>query len=471
MAVGPALPLADGASTSHRAVAREGGFPRWPWMLLTALVLGPLSVALLVWVERINDRQIMHFALANTVMDFRIRVALAQLWIGKITIAANPRLDQARAADDLREVARLARLLLNGGESEYGLIASPLRELSLRRRAQDLERLVSEWETLTTERIRRAREGQEGSALEAQSDRIANELQARAAELERLVETDQASDIVRSRRLFYGLLVFWSCILAASATSLLHAERQRRSAEASLRLGHDQLERRVAERTRELRSVNSQLLTAQETERRRISTELHDDLGHSLIMMKFRCGLIARGLRDDHDAVQQECQALAQFIDHTIEDVRRLSRDLRPSVLEELGLSAALRWLVESCRREGHTVREAIGEVDHLLSRHAQVVLYRIVQQALANAGKHSEARNVWLRVEWQRDRLSFVVEDDGRGFDIDEVSMRHAGEKGLGLATMRERTWMLGGSLEIWSEVGAGTRITVTVPVEEGWA
>jgi signal transduction histidine kinase len=228
---------------------------------------------------------------------------------------------------------------------------------------------------------------------------------------------------------------------------------------------------RVAERTTELRHLSARLLTAQETERKRISTELHDELGHSLILMKFRSGLIAKELRDDQSAAREECRTLSGFIDQTIEDVRRLSRDLRPSVLEELGLSAALRWLADNCGRNGHTVEASIADVDPLLSADAQVILYRIIQQALTNASKHSAARHVALSVERRGDRLSFVVEDDGKGFDVNEAVMRSPAERGLGLATMQERAWMLGGSLSVRSEKGKGTRITLGVPLQKGKA
>jgi signal transduction histidine kinase len=97
------------------------------------------------------------------------------------------------------------------------------------------------------------------------------------------------------------------------------------------------------------------------------------------------------------------------------------------------------------------------------------VVLYRIIQQALTNAGRHAEAGHVSLLVDRQGDQLSVVVADDGKGFDVSEVVMREPGERGLGLAIMQERARMLGGSLDIWSERGKGTRITLGVPVHNG--
>jgi two-component system NarL family sensor kinase len=156
-----------------------------------------------------------------------------------------------------------------------------------------------------------------------------------------------------------------------------------------------------------------------------------------------------------------------QLIDMAIDDIRRLARDLRPSVLEELGLSAALNWLLDNCiRRDQTTVAASIVDVDRLIAPDAQVVLYRIVQEALTNVAKHSQATHVSLRGDRQGDRLSFVVEDNGKGFDATGALTGTVSERGLGLATMRERARMIGGSLTVWSEARKGTRIAFDVPV-----
>jgi len=456
-----------GGGANEKRTRTEAIWGLWYWMPATVFALGLLSMALLVWNKQIKRRQVENFVFANAVMDLRIKAATSHVMVEEVLSGGNIA-KMARALADLREATRLSEVLLNGGVCVNGLIAQPAEEPELRRRAESIRRLLAEWGTITRERMRTPEASGEGSALENRSDELADEVQRKAAEMESIIETDQVSDLIQSRRLFYGLFLAWSLIVVASTTALLRREHRRRDTEEALRSGKDELEMRVAERTTELRHLSARLLTAQETERRRISTELHDELGHSLILMKFRSGLIAKELRDDQSAAKEECRTLSGFIDRTIEDVRRLSRDLRPSVLEELGLSATLRWLVNNCRRDGHDVAASIGDVDPLVSREAQVVLYRIIQQALTNASKHSAARHVALSVERQGDWLSFVVEDDGKGFDVNEAVMRSPSERGLGLATMQERAWMLGGSLSVWSEKGKGTRITLGVPVPD---
>jgi signal transduction histidine kinase len=108
-------------------------------------------------------------------------------------------------------------------------------------------------------------------------------------------------------------------------------------------------------------------------------------------------------------------------------------------------------------------------DIDHLFSPRAHILLYRIFQEALTNIGKHSRASQMTISIKGQNGGISFLIEDDGIGFDVKEAAARDITTKGLGLTTLSERVRMLGGSLDIWSEQGNGTRITFTIPQEEG--
>jgi signal transduction histidine kinase len=153
-----------------------------------------------------------------------------------------------------------------------------------------------------------------------------------------------------------------------------------------------------------------------------------------------------------------------------IENARRLSRDLSPSILEDIGLTPALRWLVDSFVKNYQIpVALDIVDLDSLFPRDSQILIYRVFQEALANIGKHARAARVSAEVRREGRTVSFVIEDDGRGFDLRSARAREDPEKGLGLATMDERARMLGGSLEIESAVGKGTRVTLFIPLGRG--
>ena len=217
---------------------------------------------------------------------------------------------------------------------------------------------------------------------------------------------------------------------------------------------------------KQLRHLSAQLLTAQETERKRISRELHDELGQALSVMKLHINYIEKNLSEQQAELKQECERAVAYIDQVIENVRRLSKDLSPIILEDFGLSAAIRWLVSNfAKRYNIKVALDMTDIDAIISRDAHTSVYRIVQEALTNIGKHSQATNVSLTVREDTGVVWFSIEDDGIGFDAIATATNDVEERGLGLATMRGRARMLGGTLLVRAREENGTRISLSVP------
>jgi two-component system sensor histidine kinase UhpB len=221
------------------------------------------------------------------------------------------------------------------------------------------------------------------------------------------------------------------------------------------------------ESERRLRFLTTQLLTAQERERKRISMELHDELGQGLTALKLQIRAIQRGLGAGEKELQVDCTELLQYLDGVIDNVRRLSRDLSPAILEDLGLTSALRYLLDGVAKhlKVNPVIEIEG-LDDLFPAEAQIIIYRIFQECLTNISKHAEAKEVSLWIREKDQQVSLIIEDNGKGFDVGEVLGRDATRRGLGLAALDERARMLGGALKIRSRAGAGTRITCNIPV-----
>jgi two-component system, NarL family, sensor histidine kinase UhpB len=241
-----------------------------------------------------------------------------------------------------------------------------------------------------------------------------------------------------------------------------------------LKMGIDITERKRAEEALkesedQLRRLSAQILSAQEAERSRISKELHDELGQALTLIKLRIGSISRKLRKDQAQLHDLCNLNLSYIDEVIKNVRRMSRDLSPMILEDLGLTTALRRLANDfADASGVKLKMDIADVDHLFLPAYNIEFYRIVQETLTNISKHSEANNVSLAVQLQDGQVRFSIEDDGKGMEVKPAKVKEGCHTGLGLVTIRERVRMFGGKLELDSGKGRGTRVSFFIPVEK---
>ncbi|MBI4271456.1 MAG: HAMP domain-containing protein [Candidatus Rokubacteria bacterium] len=234
------------------------------------------------------------------------------------------------------------------------------------------------------------------------------------------------------------------------------------------RLGHfrDELRRRDEARGRLL----DQIITAQEEERRRIARELHDETGQSLTSLAL--GLASITQSRDLDAVHARAGELRALAVRTLDEVHNLSRGLRPSILDDLGLVPALeRHLEEYETTRGLTVDLHARGLERRLPGPVEIAVYRIVQEALTNVAKHAEARAVSVLLERRDDSVRVIVEDDGHGFDAREVLASGDPDRRLGLHGMLERALLLGGSLTVESTPGRGTSVFASIPLAAGEA
>jgi signal transduction histidine kinase len=211
-----------------------------------------------------------------------------------------------------------------------------------------------------------------------------------------------------------------------------------------------------------------QIISAQEEERKRIARELHDETGQALASVMV-------GLRNVEEAtsaaeVHTRLADLRGVASATLESVRRLALELRPSVLDDLGLVAALRrYATEYTARFKIPVAvQIIGLDDWRLASEIETALYRIVQEALTNIAKYARATHVSVLLERRDGQINAIVEDNGCGFDAEQVLRTGAAENRLGLYGMRERAELIGGALTVESQTGCGTTVFVRVPVDE---
>jgi signal transduction histidine kinase len=194
--------------------------------------------------------------------------------------------------------------------------------------------------------------------------------------------------------------------------------------------------------------------------------EIHDALGQNLAVLKLQLDAISKRLRKDQGGLKEECHRSLEMINQIIDNARNLSRDLSPSIIQDLKLCRSLQWMLHDFETQTRIpCALEMDDVDDWFSLEQQVIIYRIFQEALRNIRKHAGAHRVSVSIEKRITETVFRIQDDGRGFDLAEVWNRHVAERSLGLAALDERSRMLGGVLDISTRKGKGTRITLTVP------
>ncbi|HOX58858.1 MAG TPA: response regulator [Candidatus Paceibacterota bacterium] len=266
------------------------------------------------------------------------------------------------------------------------------------------------------------------------------------------------------------------------------AETALRQAEANLQRERDQLDVRVRQRTGELseanralqgeiarreraeaahREVLRRLAAAEETERGRISRELHDRLGQDLTALKLGLQVVRKGYSCPPSQLQSAAQ-LELLADSLMRDIHRLAWELRPAALDDFGLEMALRrYADEWAGLSGVPVDfHSRGTTGSRLAPELETALYRITREALTNVFRHADARRVSVLLERRGDHVSLIIEDDGKGFEAAALFNASPTEGKLGLLGMQERARLVGGSVEIESNPGAGTTVFVRLPL-----
>ncbi len=260
----------------------------------------------------------------------------------------------------------------------------------------------------------------------------------------------------------------------AGALQARAAENERLIAEMQ-RLNAD-LEARVATRTRqlsisntrlvasqaELRRLSEELMRAIEQERTRISREIHDQLGQLLTAIKMELRSVERGLSRDPERASQRLGETLGLVDETIQTVRRISADLRPGILDDFGLAAAIEWQLEQFAKRTGAETAFDGEIDEeSVSVDLATAAFRIFQEALTNVARHAEATRVEVAMRTEDNSLILSVRDNGKGLHPDPQ------RRSFGVVGMRERARQFGGSVTLGDNPGGGTRVEVKIPLK----
>ncbi len=275
-----------------------------------------------------------------------------------------------------------------------------------------------------------------------------------------------------------------------SVVALTAETNERKRAEEELQRAHDELEKRVAERTAELsqalaelesevsvrkeaeerlRSLSVRLMTLQDDERRRIARDLHDTSGQTLAAIKMTGALIHQA-GASLPSMQQYLEDLAALTDTAIQEIRTTSYLLHPPLLDEVGIASAARWFVDGfAKRSGIQVRCDVPEKMERPPRNCELVLFRVLQESLTNVHRYAAASSASVQLRCEDGRIILAISDNGRGIPEERLErLRAAGaSEGVGIAGMRERVRELGGQLDLFSNQ-EGTTVSVAIPLSK---
>jgi signal transduction histidine kinase len=286
-------------------------------------------------------------------------------------------------------------------------------------------------------------------------------------QLDRLsdLRTEDINRIFLMQRIGVGLIVFLNLVfLAILGVRTVRHFYEREQHRAELTRQAQELERTVAERTEELSSLSTYLQTSTEREKSRLARDLHDELGGILTAAKIDASWLEGFASGADPEVQQRMQRLSASLDEAVEVKRRVIENLRPSLLDHLGLAAAVEWYVqETCQKaEVHCEVSVPEDMPHLPPE-VSIAVYRIVQESLTNAVKYAQAATIFVDLKHRPGWLELRVADDGIGIaDFEPQHMTH------GIAGMRQRARSLGGSFSLRTTPGEGTEVVASFPLKQ---
>lgn len=253
--------------------------------------------------------------------------------------------------------------------------------------------------------------------------------------------------------------------ILSHATGILYDNYRRREREIALENQRRNVEKELRHSQEQLRNLSSRFNAIVEEERTRISREIHDELGQLLTILKMELSWLKKRLPKKENLLRERTKSMAKLVDTTVQTLRKISTELRPGVLDDLGLTAAIEWQVQEF--QARTKLRCLLKVhpeEILLDPDRSTAVFRIFQETLTNIVRHANADEVMIRLEKTDDRLILEVKDNGKGITQSQIT----NSKSLGLLGIRERALLWGGTVQISGIPGKGTTVTVQIPLHQ---
>jgi signal transduction histidine kinase len=269
-----------------------------------------------------------------------------------------------------------------------------------------------------------------------------------------------------SQSIFIGSVNFGSTSPSAFSSEKVEIAREVAN-QMALALRNSELFEKLRMANQRLQLLNQKLLQAQETEKRNLARELHDEMGQALTALKIQLETVQSSLQES--VLIEKVNEGIQLVEKILKEIRNLSLDLRPSMLDDLGLFSALRWYASTrAQLGGFSLHFDCSPSSIDLSPETETVCFRVAQEALTNIVRHAGAKHVEIQLHTSNDEILLSIKDDGKGFDVQQKHAQTLAGENFGLLGMKERVSLAGGHLEIESEPNCGTEIRAHLPLNQ---
>jgi signal transduction histidine kinase len=437
-------------------------------VMVVFLVIGIVGFSFQKGLEMIT----VYAPLINADTEIKLNVSVAHMWVEEI-LAGDTTKEIDYVWKALDNADKNAWAMLKGGENA-GQVIIPLKDVEIQNIVKKVIQELAEFRDIAERRLSHRETSLTGSPIDYRYDKVYSAFTKNADQIKYRLTELIATDLQYFKATQYILMVVCFVIFVVTGIALYRFEYFRNRAVLALHQSNENLEleveehinteNRLIESKEQLRNLGHQLQTVREEEKAHIAREVHDELGQTLTALKMELGCLNHDLQSTSDETRSRIKGMNTLIDNTIQSVQRIATELRPQILDVLGLAEAVRWETsEFQKRTGIECDLHLPSSDIVLSREIKITVFRIFQETMTNIARHSGANKV--RVDLQMDKKQAILKilDNGRGIVASEIFNKNS----LGLLGIRERVHFLDGQFDITGNSSDGTQVRVTIPLE----
>lgn len=410
--------------------------------------------------------------LINADTEIKLKVTAAHMWVEEILGG-----DQTKTMEGvwkyLDQADWYANAMLEGGKNSEGVIL-PLEDPEIRKVIREVRNNIAEFRKIAHSRFADREKSGTGSRLDKYYDEVYTGFNRKADRIKHRLQELMATDLKYFKATQISLMGITFALSMSMAFAVFRFERVRDNWIHALHEANLNLEKEIEERKQaevklteygnQLRRLTNQLQSIREEEKTRIAREVHDELGQTLTALKMELACLVNDVNTGSKDVPERTRSMSQLIDSTIESVQRIATELRPQILDVLGLAEAIRWEAgEFEKRTGMQCRVHVAPEEIVLDRNLSTTLYRIYQEAMTNVARHSAATHVTINLEERNGEIVLEIIDDGRGIKKHELLNMQS----LGLLGLQERARALGGDTIIEGSPTTGTTVRAVIPLK----